>query len=467
VKDEVMGEFVVYQPELGLASYRTAILASSGLSVEAGRRGGVLGRVAAMKKNVVTTAAMDAALTAHYGLLLGIKSPWEVKRVDLNLKGQRVDIGIEHDPDASVACPECGKKCPRYDHAPEREWRHLDMMQFMTVIHARTPRCQCPEHGVVTVPVPWAEPHGRFTVMFEAFAVAVIEAARSFVQAMEILKLDWHTIQEIVRRAVERGLLRRSTEKVTEVGMDEKSFGRGQDYVSVMTDLKGHRVLDVVKDRDTPSALRLWESLPEKQRQRVEAVAMDMSAEFAAAAAQAAPQAAIVYDKFHVSKHLNEAVDKVRREEHRRLLEDGDESLTSTKYLWLQGACPEGERALDFSELCARNLKTSRAWYHKETFAEFWTQPDAGSALKFFTKWFGAARRSKLEPVKKVALTIKDHLSGLLNYFLHPITNAISEGFNSKIQAIKADARGFRRFANYRYRILFHCGKLDLMPIVA
>jgi transposase len=199
----------------------------------------------------------------------------------------------------------------------------------------------------------------------------------------------------------------------------------------------------------------------------VEAVAMDMSAGFAAATVEAAPRAAIVYDKFHVSKHLNEAVDKVRREEHRRLLEKGDESLTSTKYLWLQGAYPEGDRALKFSELCARNLKTSRAWYHKETFAEFWTQPDAGSASAFFAQWFGAARRSKLEPVKAVALTIKNHLHGLLNYFLFPITNAMTEGFNSKIQAIKADARGFRRFENYRYRILFHCGKLDLTPVVS
>ncbi len=421
----------------------------------------------AMNQNIVTTTAAEAAVAAHYGLLLGIKSPWQVKRVDLQLNGQRVDIAVEHDRDAAVTCPECGKGCPRYDHAPERQWRHLDVMQFMTVINARVPRCQCPEHGVVTVLVPWAEPHGRFTLMFEAFAVKVIEAARSYVQAMEILKLNWHTIQEIVERAVERGLLRRSTEAVTLVGMDEKSFGRGQDYVSLMTDLKGKRVLDVVKDRDTPSALKLWDSLPESQRQRVEAVAMDMSAGFAAAAAKAAPQAAIVYDKFHVAKHLNEAVDKVRRDEHRKLLEQGDDSLTSTKYLWLQGAIPEGDRALSFTELCARNLKTARAWYLKETFAEFWTQPDEGSALKFFTQWFGAARRSKLEPVKKVALTLKAHLRGLLNYFLHPVTNAMTEGFNSKIQAIKADARGFRRYENYRDRILFHCGKLDLMPVVA
>lgn len=412
-------------------------------------------------------SAAEAAVAAHYGLLLGIKSPWQVRRVELQLKANRVDVDVEHDPDSPVACPQCGRSCPRYDHAPQRQWRHLDVMQFATIIRAKLPRCQCPEHGVVTVHVPWAEPHGRFTLMFEAFAVAVIEAARSFVQAMEILKVDWHTIQEIVRRAVERGLLRRSTEAVKHVGMDEKSFGRGQDYVSLMTDLSGRRVLDVVEGRATASALKLWDRLTAAQRNRVEAVAIDMSPEFTAAAKQSARRAVIVYDRFHVAKHLNEAVDKVRREEHRRLLEQGDKSLTGTKYLWLQGACAEGDRALSFAQLCERNLKTSRAWYHKETFNEFWAQPTAKHAATFFEKWFGAARRSKLEPIKKTALTLQTHLFGLLNYFVYPITNAISEGFNSKIQAIKADARGFRRFENYRYRILFHCGKLDLRPPIS
>lgn len=417
-----------------------------------------------MAKSSLENQAAEAALAAHYGLLLGIKSPWQVRRVDLQLQANRVEVDVEHDPEAAVACPQCGRTCACYDHAPQRRWRHLDVMQFATIIRARAPRCQCPEHGVVTVHVPWAEPHGRFTVMFEAFAVTVIQAARSFVQVMEILKVDWHTIQEIVRRAVKRGLLRRSTESVRQVGMDEKSFGRGQNYVSLMTDLNSRRVLDVVPGRDTASALELWNRLPQEQRDRVEAVAIDMSPEFAAAARQSARRAVIVYDKFHVAKHLNEAVDKVRREEHRRLLEKGDRSLTHTKYLWLQGASATGERALSFAELCERNLRTARAWCHKETFAEFWTQPDARHAATFFRQWFGAARRSQLDPIKKTALTLQSHLFGLLSYFVHPITNAISEGFNSKIQAIKADARGFRRFDNYRDRILFHCGKLDLRP---
>ena len=420
-----------------------------------------------MAENSHELSAANTAVAAHYGLLLGIASPWQVRRVDLQLGAQRVDVEVEHDASAAVTCPECKRACPRYDHAPARQWRHLDVMQFITIIRARIPRCQCPEHGVVTVQVPWAAPHGRFTLMFEAFAVKVIEAARSYVQAMELLKVDWHTIQEIVRRAVERGLLRRSTQRVRHVGMDEKSFGRGQNYVSVLTDLSGRRVLDVVIDHGIQSALKLWDSLPPQQRKRVEAVAIDMCDEFEFAAKQAAPQAVIVYDKFHVSKLLNETVDRIRKDEHRQLLENGDKSLTGTRYLWLQGACADADRALSFAELCARNLKTARAWYYKETFIEFWAQPDVSRAAKFFQQWFRAARRSKLEPIKKAALTLQRHLQGLLNYFLYPITNAISEGFNSKIQAIKADARGFRRFENYRYRILFHCGKLNLLPAIS
>ena len=411
-------------------------------------------------------AAAEAAVAAHYALLLGIGAPWRVKRAVLELPKNKVEIEVEWDPRAPVTCPQCGRECPRHDHAPERQWRHLDVMQFTTIIRARVPRSRCEEHGVDTVRVPWAEPGSRFTLHFEAFAVQVIEACRSLTQAADLLKLDWDSVQRIVERAVARGMLRRSTEQVRRVGLDEKSFGRGQDYVSLMTDLDGARVLEVVAGRDRDSALALWETIPTQQRDKIQAAAMDMGANFTCATREAATKAAIVHDRFHVSKHLNEAVDKVRREEHRRLLEAGDDSLSGTKYLWLRGAAPEGDRALTFEELCERNLKTARAWCHKETFVEFWIQGSAERGAKFFQKWFGAVARSKLEPLKKVARTLKEHLSGLINYFAHPITNALTEGFNSRIQAIKSDARGFRRFANYRARILFHCGKLDMMPVI-
>ncbi len=411
---------------------------------------------------------LHESVQEHYRRLLQLPAAgWRVAAVEEDVPGGRVTIRLAWTDGVPVPCPVCRKACPIYDRQEERRWRHLSVMQYRLELCAAVPRCQCPEHGVKTIAVPWAEPGSRFTVMFEAFAVRVIDACRSLTQAATLLELHWEGVQRIVDRAVARGLLRRSTEGLVAVGLDEKSFGQGQDYVSLMTDLMGRRVLDVVPGRDTASAVSLWEKLPEAQRKKIVAAAMDMGANFAAATRIAAPQADIVHDKFHISKLLNEAVNKVRREEHRRLLAKGDTSLTGTKFQWLQGATVEGEDALSFADLCERNLKTARAWAHKETFAEFWAQIDAGSGLAFFREWFRTVRWSKLEPMKKVALTLKEHLCGLLNYFTHPITNALTEGFNSKIQAIKSDARGFRRFENYRARILFFCGKLDLMPHVS
>lgn len=412
----------------------------------------------------MTEREAEIAVAAHYGMLLGIQSPWRVKRAKLEVGQRLVDIEVEHEPDRPVRCPHCQRECRRHDHAPERTWRHLDVMQFTTQIRARLPRCACQEHKVVTLVPPWAEPGSRFTLMFEAFAVQVLLASASLTQAAELLRLDWDSVQRIMDRAVERGLQRRSTATVLRVGLDEKSFGRGHDYISVMTDHQPARVLEVVPDRTTQAAVQLWESLPPDQRKKVQAASMDMGAGFAAATRQAAPQAQIVHDRFHVSKHLNEAVDKVRRDEHRRLLAKGDESLKHTKFLWLQGAFVEGDQALAFEQLLARELKTAKAWAFKEMFVEFWSQPDSLRAKRFFEDWYDTVIRSKLEPIKKVARMLQSHLSGLLNYFDHPITNAISEGFNSRIQALKAAARGFRRFANYRVRILFFCGKLNLAP---
>ncbi|MBE7540408.1 MAG: transposase [Opitutaceae bacterium] len=168
----------------------------------------------------------------------------------------------------------------------------------------------------------------------------------------------------------------------------------------------------------------------------------------------AAPQAAIVHDLFHVSKHLNESVDQSRRQEAAKLAEKGDETLKQTRYPWLHGIVKEKHQA-SCAELLEMNLKTSRAWLYKEQMLEFWRQPDTASGERFFSQWYRTVKRSRLPKVMAVARTLKSHLVNLLTHFQHPITNALTEGFNSKIQAIKADARGFRRFENYRARILF------------
>jgi transposase len=405
-------------------------------------------------------------LTEHYGQLLGLDASWEASEADLDLSGMRVEIRLAH-RGGPVVCPECGTACSIADHAPERSWRHLDTMQFETVLRAATPRANCSQCGVKTIAVPWAGKHSRFTLLFEAFAVRVLQAASNVKRAADLLGLDWNGVQRIMEHAVQRGLARRSTDEVRQVGVDEKSFGRGHDYVSVLTDLSGARVLEVSPGRDQAGADALWQALPEAQAAQIEAAAVDMWPAYATAVATHAPQAEIVHDRFHVSKHLNEAVDQVRRQEHKILKKQGDERLTGSKQWWLYN--PENlhdDQWLKFEPLKDQELKTSRAWAIKEQFRWFWEYRYAGNAKKFFARWYGWAARSRLPAIVKVAKTLRRHLPNLLTYFRHRITNAMSEGFNSKIQALKSAARGFRAFDNFRTRSLFHCGKLDLRPVI-
>jgi transposase len=409
---------------------------------------------------------MDNELQRHYAQLIGVGSPWEVKTVELKLAEKKVEIELGWQWGAAAKCPECGRECSIHDCAPERTWRHLDIMQFVTLIRARTPRSDCPEHGVKTMRVPWAAPQGRFTLLFERFAVEVLLASATITQGCELLGIGWDTAQEIMRRAVERGLERRQLEALKHLGMDEKSFKRGQSYITLLTDLDQSRVLDVVEERTTEAAEQLWETLSAEQKQAVEAVAVDMWEPFIQTIQQQVPAADIVHDKFHVSKYLGEAVDKVRRQEHKELMAQGDETLKGTRQLWLynpQNFSPE--QAEEFSALKDLQLKVARAWAAKELFSKFWDYQEEGWARRFFKDWFGWVSRSRLKPVVEVAQMLKRHLDNLVTYLKHHITNAVTEGLNSKIQSLKSAARGFRSFRNYRIRILFFCGKLNLYPL--
>ena len=404
-------------------------------------------------------------LSEHYSRLLGLDKAWQVVDVELSLDQQQVRIRLRDNPKQAVCCADCGEQRPRKDHAPERSWRHLDTMQFETVLVAATPRTKCPQCGVKTCRVPWAEPQGEFTLMFEAFAIRVLQAAGSVEQARLLLGLSWGCVQGIMDRAVERGLLKRNLDEVTHVGLDEKNFRRGQDYVSVMTDIEASRVLEVSQGRDEAAADLLWDTLSQDQKANVEAVAMDMWQAYENSTTKQVPEAEIVHDRFHISKYLNEAVDKVRRREHKSLKGDGDETLTGTKQLWLYSpGNMSDEQWSQLEVLRVQDLKTSRAWALREHFRWFWEYQYAGNAKKFFTSWYGWASRCRLPPMVKVAKMIKRRLTNILTWFRHPISNGPAEGFNSRIQSIKSAARGFRSFKNYRTRILFFCGKLKLAP---
>jgi transposase len=285
--------------------------------------------------------AHDQILCEHYGRMLGLTEGWKVSGVDLRLEEKRLELRLAWERSGAI-CPECGTSMNRHDLSPERKWRHLDSMGFETILLARIPRANCPEHGVSQMKVPWAEKHSRFTLAFEAFAIKVLQASRSVAAAQGLLRLNWESIHTIMERAVQRGVDRRSWEGVEMVGMDEKSFLRGQSYASVLYDLTPGqaRVLEVMDGHDADAAEMLWEIIPDDVFEKIKAVCLDMSGTFASVARAMAPHIKVVHDRFHVSKHLNEAVDQVRRKENKILQAEGDERSQNQSRLGHEGKLP-------------------------------------------------------------------------------------------------------------------------------
>lgn len=408
--------------------------------------------------------------TELYQQVLGLASPWSVDRVEMDVEEGRIEVFVEHEPGVAWACPECGKSMGCYDHAEERVWRHLDTCQYQTRLHARVPRVSCPEHGVKQVRVPWAEPHSRFTLLMERLIIDTLLACQSVSRTCALTNVSWDQAQAVQERAVERGQRRKAEQPgdpVTHVGVDEKAFRKGHRYMTVVIDLDRSKVEYVAEDRKAESLAGYFRQLTPEQLRAIEAIAMDMWQPYIKATLEHLPLAAqkIVFDRFHVMGLATKAVDQVRRSEHKTLTRAGDDTLKRTRYLWLYSAENVPQKQTErFETLKDQNLKTSRAWAIKETLRDLWEYAYPGAAKRFFKQWFGWARRSKLQPIKKLAKTLRDHLDNIVTYCKHQITNGVSEGLNSKIMTIKRLAGGFRNPENFKTAIYFHCGGLDLYP---
>ncbi len=400
-----------------------------------------------------------------YRQLLGLREPWKVSEVKVDMGGQKIDVYIQWPLDKEALCPECGKSYPLYDHRDERRWRHLDTMQFETILHCRIPRVKCKDHGVKSAEIPWAEERSRFTALFERLAIDVLLACQNQTKAKEMLRLSWDEIHNVQDRAVKRGLERRRLEAVQYLGVDEKSFLKRHKYATVVSDIKGGRVIDVARDRKEASLSEALQSIPKKQRAEIKAVAIDMWEPYINGVNRELPYTEIVHDRFHIAKHLGEAVDKVRKAENRILVKEGLETLKGTKYLWLTNPSnwTKKQRSL-FKGIKDKELKVGRAWAIKEMFSDLWGYTYEKAARNFFKKWYWWATHSRLKSIADTAKMIKRHLENILTYLKHRITNAVAEALNSRIHYIKSAARGFRNFDNYRTAILFHCGKLDMYP---
>lgn len=406
--------------------------------------------------------------TELYQQILGDTKPWRVAAVRLDAAAQTVEIEMAMNGDELWGCPECGRNM-RSHGTDRRKWRHLDSCQFKTFLVAEVPRVNCPDHGTVTVRVPWAEPRGRFTAMFERFAIDVMLAC-STKQAAELLRISWDESDGIKQRAVARGLSRRADEPVRRVCVDEKAVGRGQDYVTVVSTLDAGRarVLHMGDGRTEESLDGFWLGMTEERRKAVEAVAMDMWQPYWNSTVRRVLMAAdkIVHDPYHLATYMNKAVDEVRRSEHAALAYRNDDSLKGSRSLWLYGEENVPSKWVEkFRKLIANTkLKTAKAWTIKELWRAFWKSPDEDRAAEAFREWYREAMATRLGPVMKVARMFKAHLRNILTYFRHRISNGPAEAINSRIQELVQQSCGYRNRERFKNDVFFHLGGLDLYP---
>lgn len=404
--------------------------------------------------------------TELYTRLLGIRRPWYVREVRLSDSPERIDVYVDHEPGIEMPCPECDGYCPVYDHLAEREWQHLPTCHVPTYIHARLPRVKCKQHGVRCVLSEWSEPGAALTRAFE-YHLIDLEKECSIEATSRLTGLSWDRCWGIMDRAVKRGQSRKERHVPAYIGVDEKSFAKRHKYETIVCDLDTGCIEYVGDDRTKESLEAYFQLFTQEELEGVQAISMDMWDAYISATKAYVPDAdtKIVFDKFHVVSYLNQATDKVRRQEHKALQTEKNELLKGTKYWWLYNPdhIPEFLRPA-FNRLRRMDLKVSRAWAIKETFRRFWDYRHEGWALRFFKHWYFWATHSRLEPIVKAAKTIKNHLANILTYLRHRITNAIPEAVNAQIEKVKRMAQGYRNREHYRTAIYFHCGGLDLYP---
>jgi transposase len=391
---------------------------------------------------------------------LGLSEPWCVVGSSFDAAQRRLELRIDFERGARFACPQCDVAGCEVHDTTEKTWRHLDFFQHQAFLVARVPRVRCPEHGVRQVALPWARPGSGFTLLFEALVMALV--AEMPVAAVGELVGEHDTrIWRIVHHYVDRALARQDLSTVTRVAVDETSFRRGQDYVSVFACLDQARVVFATPGRDADAYARFTGDLAAHgaSAEQVTEVCQDMSESYLIGALEHLPAAEITFDRYHIKAQLTKAVDEVRRAER---AEHG-QLLRHTRYLWLRNPRNLTDRQADrLAELLRLPLKTGRAYRWMLRFDGVYEIEDPDEAAAYLRRWQRGAVRSRLGPIIDFAHLVREYWLGITRWWHSKISNGLLEGLHSLVQAAKRRARGYRSTRNYIAMIHLTAGKLDI-----
>ncbi|MCI0409569.1 MAG: ISL3 family transposase [Acidobacteria bacterium] len=365
-----------------------------------------------------------------------------------------------------LPCSGCGKRAPVRDRLSQRSWRHVPLWGIAVRLLYRPARVRCATCGVRVEMIPWGEGKGRLSRDLVS-VLAVWSRRLPWQLVAELFGVSWATVRAAVERAVAYGLAVREDESVLYIGIDEISRRRGHIYHTQVYDLGEKRLLWSGEDRQAATLRRFLDEWGPERCARIRAVCCDMWAPYLEVLRERIPQALIVFDKFHLIRHLLRAVDDVRKREARELKKTHPDLLAGTRYLWLKNPWNLTPRQLErLGYLQRLNLKIHRAYLLKETFQQLWRYRTRGWAKRFLAKWFWWATHSRLAPMRDFARLLRRHQDGILAWFSVPLTNAATEAMNANARAISYRARGYRSAKTFTLSQLHCLGRLQLPPVL-
>jgi transposase len=424
--------------------------------------------------------ATDMSLSTDtlFTAALGLQAPWQVQRVELSTANHRIDFEVDCTAKL-LTCPHCGHADQGIHDRVSRSWRHLDFFQFEAWLHADVPRVACTACGKTTqVPVPWAREGSGFTLLLEAFALSLCKEL-PVAQAAKQLRVQDHRLWRRIKHYVEAARAQDDMSQVRQIGIDETSTKKGQQYITVVHDLPAKRLLFAKPGRDHQTVLDFSQDLQDHggKPEQIEHVCMDMSGAFLKGVKQAMSEAAICYDRFHVAALAGQAMDEVRSAEFKADVKVVSEALgeldtkTRRSLTWAMRTHHERWRPrhiLAMHALQRTHLKAARAWRMKtalrqvyEAAAQAQSEEVAKAGLK---KWISWASRSRLEPFKRLAKTLQTHWDGVVAGMLQSRNNAYVEAMNGLLQQAKRAARGYRNTENFIAIAYLRMSKLVHLP---
>ncbi len=404
---------------------------------------------------------MDSKELCRLGL--DLPEPWYVEDVYMEKGDQDFILHVNISHRRAVKFEYEGESYSVYDHH-ERTWRHLNFFQHECYLHARVPRVKLPGGEVKLVQVPWAKPGSSFTLLFDLQVMDLVREGMSASAAGRQMQIGARRVFRILRTYVTNALATQSIAPIKNLSVDETSTRKGHNYFTILADHDAKKVVGVSEGKDKQACAQALTDMEVRGAppEYVRTVTMDMSRSYISAAAQYLQNADIVFDRFHIIKQMNEAVDKIRKADRRSYSE-----LKGSRYLWLKNksklSAKQLERLEDLSNTCPN---IGEAYRLKEMLKLVLDDACVKRKVTPLNNWINEAWNSGLAPIRAFVEMLHRHWYGVKMYFYKLKTNAIAERINLKIQEIKRVAKGFRNLDNFRIMIYFHLGGLHLKPTV-